>query len=315
MTRAAVRVAALFAVVGFAASLGPPAAGLPERGGPAGEITIYRSPTRIGIVAKREVRDAQGRAIETTYYRRKAGAAASSPTTESELAIDSVVRKSFDSEGRLAFQDLYAADGRPVSLGQIRYDETGRKDTEIATWYTPRGVRTEEAHYEAGGRTTIFQCDGSGRLLEITGAIPPDLDLPGGFGVENGGLSLHLAASREHGPVSQISLLLSVRNRGESEGSRGLGLRPEDVPLEIRDGVGAIVPQTPDASSREPASTADSDAGVPSVPRNQIAHVREYFLEPLYGALAPGPYTAVARQRRDNGPSLVSNTVSFTVDP
>jgi hypothetical protein len=315
MRRAAVRVAALFVLVTFAASLAPAGAAAPESGEPAGELTIYRRPTRIGIVAKRELRDAQGRAVETTYYRRKAGGDSSSPPAESELSIDSIVRKSFDSQGRLAFQDLFSADGRPVSLGQIRYDESGRKETEIATWYSPRGVRTEEAHYDAPGRTTIFQCDGSGRILEVTGAIPPDLDLPGGFGTELGGLSLHLAASREHASSSQMSLLLSVRNRGESEGSRGLSLRPEDSPLEIRNAAGVIVPQAGAAPPKSPASTGDADPAVPSVARNQIAHVREYFLEELYGALTPGTYTAMARQRREDGAPLVSNMVTFAIDP
>jgi hypothetical protein len=311
---AALSVAALRVFVGIAAALDPSSAAPSEPGEPRGELTIYRAPTRIGIVAKRELRDAQGRTIETTYYRRKAGPDTSSPPTESDLTMDSVVRKSFDSRGRLAFQDQFAQDGRPMSLGQFRYDENGRKEAEMATRYSPRGVRTEEARYDAPGRTTILQCDGSGRILEITGAIPPDLDLPGGFGAELGGLSLHLAASRERGPLSQISLLLSVRNRGESEGSRGL--RADDAPLEVRDAKSTIVPETRGGPPREADSPADADAAVPAVARNQIAHVREYVLEELYGTLAPGSYTAVARQGRAGGGSpLVSNTVSFTIDP
>ena len=312
---AALRIAALLVFIGLADSLEPVSAASLKSGEPEGELTIYRAPTRIGIVAKRELRDAQGRAVETTYYRRKADADPSAPPAESDLAIDSVVRKSFDSHGRLAFQDQFDRDGRPMSLGQFRYDESGWKEAEIATWYSPRGVRTEEARYDAPGRTTILQCDGSGRILEITGIIPPDLDLPGGFGKELDGLSLHLAASRERGPSSQISLLLSVRNRGESEGSRALRLGADDAPLEVRDGQGTIVPELGGGPSREADPPPDAESAVPAVARNQIAHVREYVLEERYGTLPPGSYTAVARLRREGGAApLVSNAVSFTVD-
>lgn len=203
------------------------------------------------------------------------------------LAIQSYVLTSYDERGRLAFRNQFAASCEPVSISQVRYDEDGKKVQELVTWFTPRGIRTVEALYAAPGRTVAMQCDEAGRILEVTGAVPPDLDLPGGWGRELGGLSLRLAASRERGRPSQLGLILSLRNRGDSEGSRGL-TADAYAPVELRGADGRIVPRVQPPNEFEGHACDQPQALGPA--RDEIAHVREYDIEEIWGRLPPGTY-------------------------
>lgn len=280
---------------------------------PRGDLTFYRSPTQLGTVAKRELRDVAGRIVETTYYveRPAVPGVESRPRqlTEENLTIQQYVLLSYDAIGRLAFLNRFGPDCRPLSISQVRYDADGKSEGESTIWFSRHGARIVEAWGTSPGPVTGITCDETGRILEVTGPIPPNLDLPGGWGPELGGLSLRLIASRDRGRSSDLSLILSLRNRGDLEGGRGI-TADANAPVEIRDADGRVVPR---ASAESDSRPCDAGGGLNA---REIVHVREYGIEEGWGTLPPGAYTAVARHcRPGNAEPLVSNPVMFTVEP
>ncbi len=182
----------------------------PPSGQAAGVLQIYEHMTQVGTVAARTFRDSAGRVAKVIYY---TSSGVREPSQERDLRPQLTDVYSYDAKGQLSTTERVNHDGTLLS---VRHDEYGSGGQRIRTWSTNGdGIETLETRYNPTGSSTITELhfDTTGQyVVGIRGVIPPDADLPHGWGEPVNGLACGIVLTREHGPLDDIQLSLNIQS-------------------------------------------------------------------------------------------------------
>ena len=281
---------------------------------PGEELQIYSLPTQVGTVARRTIRDQNGRISKVINYALK-DSFNQRPYTEDRLQEQSIEVYRYDDQGAQIARENYA----PGMILDFRWEirhEDHEKRREVK--YTKEGVREYEIRYLANQSVSHLYYDKSGNYLRaIRGMIPEDIDLPFGWGEPEDGLACGITLSKAKSNIDDsptLALYVNVKNSGAHEVS--ISKLPE-AEIELRYSNGALVKEDAEfAKKRYDPLQKHRYLDGQSLMTNEAGHVYPaYELNTRYGRLAPGRYAVRVKQRViEKGPWLISNTIEFTVD-
>jgi hypothetical protein len=281
---------------------------------PGDELQIYSFPTQVGTVARRTIRDQNGRISKVIYYALK-GNFNQRPYTEDMLQEQSIEVYRYDDQGVQIAREHYA----PGMILDFRWEirhEDHEKRREVK--YTKEGVREYEIRYLANRSVSHLYYDKSGNYLRaIQGMIPEDIDLPFGWGESEDGLACGITLSKAKSSIDDspaLALYVNVKNIGAHEAY--ISQLPE-AEIELRYSNGALVKEGAEfAEKRYDPLQKHRELYGQGLKTNEAGHVYPaYELNTRYGRLAPGRYAVRVKQRViEKGLWLISNTIEFTVD-
>ena len=280
---------------------------------PGEELQIYSFPTQIGTVAKRTIRDQNGRISKVINYALK-DYSNQSPYTEDMLKEQSIVVYRYDDQGAEIAREHYAPGMIPDFRWEIRH-ENHEKRREVK--YTKEGVREYEIRYLTNRLVSQLYYDKSGNdLVAIQGMIPEDTDLPFGWGEPADGLACGITLSKAKSNIDDsptLALSVNIKNSGADEISI---FQLREAEIELRDSRGSLVKEEAEFAKKryDPLQKYRQLYGK-LLKRSEAGYVYPaYELNTRYGRLAPGQYTVRVKQRvMEKGFSLVSNTIEFAV--
>jgi hypothetical protein len=280
--------------------------------------------TSVGTVAKRICHDSTGRVIRKIHYAvafRNTGGhiqvSRRATLSESDLRVQMVTDYKYDEAGNLWREEERGPDGE---LNRI-LDLADASGNSIYLWRRPDGTREYEVVRENGRETAhVYFSDSGEEIVSLKGAITPKVDLTLGWGEWHEGLACGIAANRVQGPLSEISISVSVANRSASVVGVGNSQTLERLQMELTNSDGVVV--SPDYEAIKVREVRFREMNPNMEETFQIlepGHATALIpirLDERYANLTPGEYAMVLRIRAHGDlPDLVSNRIAFTVTP
>ncbi|MCC5788847.1 MAG: hypothetical protein JJT75_04375 [Opitutales bacterium] len=283
-----------------------------------GELTIYDRPTSIGIVAKREFHDTEGRVIKTHYYRYNFKASAgemfdeSGPYTEENLILDSVRTKEYNDDNRLIRRNRYDENMELQGWAEFKENTTLSRRSD--------GTRNIETRSEGDRQLSTLYFDQTGEnLIAINGEVPGDIEFSGGWGKQVDGLVCGVGLNQSKGQLGEIRFYVTIRNMTDTSRRFITSIAYHQIQVELLDAEGNVMPQDNEHIKQRKEKLVRINRGINEnrqLLRPQQARITSggYVLKDWYSDIPAGTYFLTVKQRTDDSSfALVSHPVELEI--
>lgn len=247
------------------------------------QLIVYKYPSQINTVARREYKDQQGKIVKTIYY----AGGWEQPIQEDKLSIQSIEINHHNNAGLLVRSDRFDEKMKLQNFRKIQY----LADGEIRnTYYSGKGIRTHETRRGNDKKSTELHFDSTGKkLVYLRGDIPSDVKIPFAWSETESkfACSAHLVRSKstiDDLEVEAIAVHLLRLTEGEPYSAQ---MPPAE--MEIRDAKGNLI------SSSQSNSLVDQTRISRSISLPDKGKVNfiypAYDLREYFPNLPPGRYT------------------------